>query len=516
MPLTQKLYLPLPEPSLTDNISDLDRIYREVRKRIDVPYLETSICTLRGLARMLRENQWQVTATIYPYDEHCSEVLFLEPGNTCAENYGIAFDIGTTTIVAQLVNLRSGANLGVEASHNQQAKYGEDVISRMIFACSRDGMPSIHQAVIDTVNRLIDNLLEKNNVEPDSVTALTAAGNTTMLHLFMGLEPCTIRLEPYIPTANTLPSTYGSELNLHTHPRAVVNCLPGVSSYVGGDITAGVLASGLSDSPKISALIDIGTNGEIVIGNNEWLVCCSASAGPAFEGSGTKCGMRATRGGIQKVSIEGDRIHYETIGGAKPRGICGSGLIDLIAELFRNGIISANGKFRTDSANGRIRRNEDGVEFVLAGADETETGRDVVVAEQDIDNLIKSKGAILAAMRVLFNSVGLTFGDLEQIFVAGGFGNYLNVEKAIFMGLLPDVPVERVRFIGNSSLIGARMTLLSRHALARVRKLARHMTCLELSVDPSFYDEFVAALFLPHTNMELFPTVKKAMEGRGG
>jgi uncharacterized 2Fe-2S/4Fe-4S cluster protein (DUF4445 family) len=511
MPVSQKLYLSLPKPSLADNLADLDRVYREIRKKIQAPTLEISLTALRGMARLLRENHWEVTATLFPHDEHCIEILSLEPGDTCAENYGIACDIGTTTIVAQLVDLRSGATLGVEASHNRQAKYGEDVISRMVFACGRGGLSPIHGAVIDTVNTLIDTLVEKHGIEASNVTALNAAGNTTMTHLFLGLEPCTIRLDPYIPTANHLPPSFAAELNLHLNPRAVVNCMPGVSAYVGGDITAGVLASGISNSSQISALIDIGTNGEIVMGNNEWLVCCSASAGPAFEGSGTKCGMRATRGAIQKVHIESDQVHYETIAGAKARGICGSGLIDTIAELFRNRIIDPNGKFPKESAHPRVRENEDDMEFVLAGGDETETGKSVVITESDISNLIKSKGAILAAMRVMLNSVGMSFESLERIFVAGGFGNYLDVEKAIFIGLLPDIPPERVKFIGNSSLTGARMGLLSRHALERANTLARQMTYFELSVDPKFYDEFVAALFLPHTDMDLYPSVKRMM-----
>ncbi|MGD8314202.1 MAG: ATP-binding protein, partial [Syntrophobacterales bacterium] len=262
---------------------------------------------------------------------------------------------------------------------------------------------------------------------------------------------------------------------------------------------------------QVSALIDIGTNGEIVIGNDEWLACCSASAGPAFEGSGTKCGMRATKGAIQKVRIQDEEVYYETIGKAKVRGICGSGLIDIIAELYRNRIIDPNGKFPKDSDNPRVRENEAEMEFVLASGDETETGNSVAVTESDISNLIKSKGAILAAMRLLLSSVGMSFLDLERIFVAGGFGNYLDVEKAIFIGLLPDVPPERVQFIGNSSLTGSRMALLSRHALQRANTLARQMTYFELSVDPKFYDEFVAALFLPHTDIEMFPSVQKAM-----
>jgi uncharacterized 2Fe-2S/4Fe-4S cluster protein (DUF4445 family) len=512
MPLTQKLFLSLPEPTLTDNMSDLARIYREIHKHVPAPHLETSLSTLRGLARLLRESSWKVTVTLHSREEHLLQVRSIDPGDTCAENYGIACDIGTTSIVIQLVDLQTGAVRGVEASHNQQAKYGEDVVSRMIFACGRGGMPPIHQAVVDTVNTLIDTLLDKHRVKRSNVTAMCAAGNPTMTHLFLGLEPCTIRLEPYVPTVNFPPTASAAELDLHLHPRAVVVCMPGTASYVGGDITAGVLASGMSTRPEVSALIDIGTNGEIVIGNNEWLVCCSASAGPAFEGAGTRCGMRATRGAIQKVTIDGDRVRYETIGGTAPRGICGSGLIDAIAELFRNRIIDPKGKFFQTGGHSRVRDGEDGWEFVLAADQETETGKGIVITETDIGNLIKSKGAILAAMRVLLKSVGLSFGDLAQIFVAGGFGNYLNLEKAIFIGLLPDVPLEKIRFIGNSSLTGARMALLSRHAYERASTLARQMTYFELSVSPDFMDEFVAALFLPHTDMDLFPSVRQAMD----
>jgi len=280
---------------------------------------------------------------------------------------------------------------------------------------------------------------------------------------------------------------------------------------VGADNGGVLVAEAPYHQDRQMLVIDIGTNGEIVMGNNEWLVCCSASAGPAFEGSGTKCGMRATRGAIQKLHIDTEKVHYETIGGAKARGICGSGLIDAIAELFRNRIIDPSGKFPRDSANPRVQQNEGDMEFVLAHGDETETGKSVVITESDISNLIKSKGAILAAMRLLLNSVGMSFEDLEKVLVAGGFGNYLDVEKAIFIGLLPDIPPERIKFIGNSSLTGARMALLSRHALARANTLARQMTYLELSVDPKFYDEFVAALFLPHTDMDLYPSVKQIM-----
>ena len=461
---------------------------------------------------MLRENDWQVTATIQPQESQCPCLLFLEPGDTSGSNYGIALDIGTTTVAAQLVDLRTGKIFGVEASHNQQSKYGADVISRIIFACSRDGLHPLHKTVRDIVNNLIKQLCEKNSIAKEQITALCAAGNTTMIHLFLGVEPCTIRLEPYIPTANSFPSFAAHELDLYLHPQAVVTCIPGVSSYVGGDITAGVLSSGISNSSEISVLIDIGTNGEIVIGNNEWLMCCSASAGPAFEGGGTKSGMRATRGAIQKVSMAGEDVSYKTVGDAPARGICGSGLIDIIAELFRNRIIDPNGKLVRENNRKRVRIVEDIPEFVLAFAEETGGDRDVVITESDISSLIKSKGAVMAAMQVLLNSVGFTVKDLDRIFVAGGFGNYLDLRNAVTIGLLPDIPLDRVQFIGNSSLSGARMTLLSGHAMQRARQLARHMTYLELSVDATFMDTFVASLFLPHTDLSLFPSVAEEME----
>jgi uncharacterized 2Fe-2S/4Fe-4S cluster protein (DUF4445 family) len=301
------------------------------------------------------------------------------------------------------------------------------------------------------------------------------------------------------------------EIGLHAHRNAVLHTMPCVSSYVGGDITAGVLACGMSDHPHLSALIDVGTNGEIVIGNNEWLVCCSASAGPAFEGGGTRCGMRATRGAVEKVKIRGKSVTYATIANARARGICGSGLIDAIAELLVNRIIDQSGKF-IGFDHPHVRRVDEVPAFVIADADESETGSPVVVTEDDIGNLIKSKGAILAAMKVLLENLGLGFADLKRIYVAGGFGAHLNIEKAIFIGLLPDVPLRRIHFIGNSSLAGARHSLLSTHAFHKAETIARQMTYFELSVHPNFMNEFVAALFLPHTQMELFPSVREKLE----
>jgi uncharacterized 2Fe-2S/4Fe-4S cluster protein (DUF4445 family) len=284
--------------------------------------------------------------------------------------------------------------------------------------------------------------------------------------------------------------------------------MPCVSSYVGGDITAGVYACGMHDHHEISALIDVGTNGEIVIGNNEWLVCCSSSAGPAFEGGGIKCGTKAIAGAIDEIFIDGNHVHYETIGGQKPLGICGSAIIDGIAELLAAGIIDQSGKF-TFFSHPRVRVIDDVPEFVVAREGETATGKPIVISEDDINNLIKSKGAVLAAMRVLLKTLEMDFSDLQKVYVAGGFGAHLDIEKAIFIGLLPDIPKERIRFIGNSSLAGARLALLSTHAFHRAGEIANRMTYIELSVYADFMNEFIAANFLPHTDMELFPMVAK-------
>ncbi len=512
-PLCSKIFLQLPEPSLKDNLSDLERIYRELNRKYPDVKWEADFSCLKNLARLLRENKWQVTALAHMLDPHCYHLRALEPGDTSRQSYGVAIDVGTTTIVTQLVDLRTGQITAVEASHNQQARYGEDVISRMVFACGRGGIDPLKNAVVTTINSLVHSLVTAAGISHADIIVFVAAGNTTMTHLLLGLEPCTIRLEPYIPTAARFPWVRAADVGLVGHPEAMLHCMPCVSSYVGGDITAGVLACGMNDKPELSALIDIGTNGEIVIGNNEWLVCCSASAGPAFEGGGTKCGMRATKGAIQKVRIHGHKVSYETVGGGRAKGICGSGLIDLMAELVAEGIIDQSGKFiRLDHPHVQV---VDGVpEFVVAFPHESETGAAVAITQDDIGNLMKSKAAVLAAMKILLENLGMRFADLERIYVAGGFGAHLDIQKSIRIGLLPDVALDRVQFIGNSSVAGARQCLLSTHAFRKAGAIARQMTYFELSVHPGFMNEFIAALFLPHTDMELFPSVKTYLAER--
>jgi len=505
-PLVRKIYLELPAPTLDDNITDIERVSRELRRKIGWHSYDISFNCLKNLSNMLREHDWKVTATVVK-DKDRYRIQNIEPGNRTRHNYGIAVDVGTTTVVVQLIDLRTGKILAVDGTHNMQAQFGEDVISRMIYACGKDGMNPMHEAIIANINELISTLVQKAEIPSEEITALVAAGNTTMSHFLLNLIPCSIRLEPYVPTADIYPQILAKDIDIHINPWGILETMPSVSSYVGGDIVAGILAAGITDHSKVSVLIDIGTNGEIAIGNSEWLVCCSASAGPAFEGGGTRCGMRATKGAIEKVALSDGNLSYETIGKAKPRGICGSGLIDCISELVKNHIIGSDGKFDRNRDDSRLGFQDDIPHYVIATEDETETGSPIVITETDIDNLIKSKGAVFAAMKCLVDYIGLSFDQLDAIFVAGGFGSYLNIPKAIAIGLLPDIALEKIQFIGNSSLTGARLSLISEDTFEKCLNISKSMTNIELSHYPPFMDEFVAALFLPHTNRKLFPSV---------
>jgi uncharacterized 2Fe-2S/4Fe-4S cluster protein (DUF4445 family) len=506
-PIVRKIYLELPPPTLEDNISDIQRISRELRKKIGWHSFDISLHCIQRLSDILRDHDWKVTATVVR-DKNRYRIQRIEPLNTTSENYGIALDVGTTTVVAQLVDLRTGKMVGVEGAHNLQAQYGEDVISRMIYACGKGGLHPLHEAVVRNINELIEKLARENTISSEGINAIVAAGNTTMSHFLLGLTPCTIRLEPYVPAADVYPQILAEEIGIGINPQGILETIPSVASYVGGDIVAGLMSCGIADHPQVRGLIDVGTNGEIAIGNNEWLVCCSASAGPAFEGGGTRCGMRATRGAIEKVKIHDGQVDYQTIGNGSPRGICGSGLLALIYELVKNGIIASDGKFDRERRDPRLTYEDDIPQYSVVQPDETESGDSIVITESDIENLIKSKGAVFAAIKSLVDYIGVGFDKLETIYVAGGFGNYLDIPKAVAIGLLPDIPQERIQFVGNSSLTGARMCLLSEAALEKCLNISRSMTNIELSNYQPFMDEFVAALFLPHTDRKLFPSVQ--------
>ena len=506
-PMLIEIPLELEPPTLDDSASDLDRLNRGLKKTgcCDVEKFNVGIKVMRELATAMREENWNVTASVIR-KKCANEILNVRPGNGQEKSLGLAIDVGTTSIVVYLVDMTDGSIIAATSGHNRQSACGDDVINRIVCA-EKDGVAKLSRMALSTINNLINEALASVNGNFKDIKNVVIAGNTTMTHLLLKIEPRYIRREPYIPSVSEFPILKAGEIGIKANPIAAVFIIPGPASYVGGDIVAGVLACGMADRPETRALIDVGTNGEIALGNSEWMVCCSASAGPAFEGGGIKNGMRATRGAIERVEIEDGEVRYTTIGKARPRGICGSGLIDLIYGLVKNGIINHDGRFDLSLKNERVVEGEGNPGFVVARAGETESGKDLIVTETDIENIIRSKGAVFAAIKSLVDYVGLGFEDIETFFVAGGFGTYLNIPRAIGIGLLPDIDPERIRFIGNSSLMGARMALLSSHAFERTLKIAKGMTNIELSTYQPFMDEYVAAMFLPHTDSRLFPSV---------
>ena len=517
-PISTKLFLKLPEPSHTDRVSDLERLYRAIRdhRKDDMPIMQTGLSNIRRLGQLLRSSNWQVTVTLGNRNG-TTEIVMIEPSDTSGKNFGMVFDIGTTTLSGQLIDITKRKVLCSKITFNKQASFGADVISRIIYAQAHDGLEVLHHAVIDGMNMIIHECINEHDLSLNDITCCLCAGNTTMIHLLLSVDPTFIRREPYVPTVNFVPVLRAAQAGIKINPRGLLACVPGVSSYVGGDISAGVLACGMDRKDEISLLIDIGTNGEIVLGNKEWLICAAASAGPAFEGSGVACGMRAISGAIQRVTINPKdySLQYETIGGGAARGICGSGYIDLLAEMLKKGVIDKSGKFNHSANNTRIREGEWGKEFVLVFASELNNDtkphdtveNDIVITEADIENLKRAKGAIYAAASLLVKHMDLDFSAVDTIYIAGGFGTYLDIEKSIIIGLLPDVDRKKFSFIGNSSLLGARQALLSMQAYASVQDIAGKMTNLELSVDSQYMDEYMAGLFFPHTQIARFPSV---------
>ncbi len=511
-PLVRKKSLKLSSPSLQDNTADLDRIYRELTGESGFTDYRLELDLVRELPELLRENDWKIElqqADLLTHQE-IIEVSSTEAGSS----YGLAVDIGTTTVVAALLDLEDGSEVGRRGEYNRQSRYGEDVISRINYASKNEkGVQEVNQALIETINELIAELLSREDIDTEQIKILMMAGNTTMVHTLMGADPNNIRRSPFVPNFFMPPVFKAEELGLKVLPQAPVYCFPAVGSFVGGDITSGILASRLHSQEDITMLIDIGTNGEIVVGNQSLLIGCSASAGPAFEGGGISCGIRAMEGAIEQVNFDADyNFQYRTIGNVPPRGVCGSGLIELLATMQQRGIINRSGRYNRELGSDRLRQREDETyEFLLVPAEETDIGEDLVFAENDIKHLLRSKGAVYAGIKIMLDRLSLEEQMLEKVFIAGGFGNYLNIEASIRIGLLPDLPRERFEFIGNSSLKGARRAVLSGEAFKESLELASKMTYLELSSDENskdFMDEFVAAQFIPHTNLSLFPSLE--------
>ncbi len=509
-PPLQKLYFKLPLPTIEENFSDWTRIKLALEKE-KILNPEIKLDTLKKLPYILREKDFEITLTLYhnPIGDKYY-LLDVESGNKVSENLGVAIDLGTTTLQLELIDLTTGKTLTSTSDYNPQISYGEDVISRIEFAKRKDGLKILANKVRERIKDLIEEMLKTIQKSSDHINLISIAGNTVMSHLFLELEPKYLREHPYVPVATDFPLIFAKDLKLPFKESTVVQLAPCKASYIGGDIVAGVLASGMAEEEQLTLFIDLGTNGEIVLGNKEFLMCASCSAGPAFEGGGIKHGMRATSGAIEAVNI--DPVSFEpmilTIGRKPPKGICGSGIISLLANLLRVGLIDKGGKFVRDAKTPRVREGEDGWEYVVVWREDSAIDRDIVFTENDIENVIRAKGAMFAGYQILLESVGLNFEDLERVYLAGTFGNYIDLEEAITIGLLPNISREKFFFLGNTSLEGAKISMLYKDSLLKMEKIVNMMTNIELSVYPKYMEYYMAALFLPHTDERLFSSVK--------
>jgi uncharacterized 2Fe-2S/4Fe-4S cluster protein (DUF4445 family) len=513
-PLVRKVYVELSEPTLSNNTADHERLNEAVCKKINVCSMQMGLKIMKALPEILRKNDYKVTATL-GLRRDVAEIMDVEGGNTEHKNFMIIVDMGTTTIVAHLVDANTMDTLDARACFNSQGIYGREVTRRMMSA-ERKGNQELQHLLVEDINRLIRALAESNQIILKEITAVICAGNSAMGHFLLGLPVYNIRRYPYVATTVEPPPLRAAEVGIQINPRGLLYSLPGISAWVGSDITAGMLATEIHEKDEISLLIDIGTNGEIVIGNKDWIVAASASAGPALEGASVECGMRAEPGAVESVMIKNGNISYNTIGGLPPKGICGSGIIDLVSALLKKNIINRAGEFIDKNSPNVVV--VDGIKrYILAqsGMPKNKSGKDkkdqggrsvwsVYITESDIENVITAKAAIFAAIKILLKRLNLNFSDINHFYLAGAFGNYINVENAIAIGLIPNVQRGKITFVGNTSISGAKIAAFYQEAFYKIAELRHATTYYDLMGANDYVEEFQKALFLPHTDIEIF------------
>ncbi len=504
-PIVKYINISAPIPKLSDNLADIDRLKRALLTETSGRPLTTPFAQVSNVAAAFRQAKFSGTAVINDLSDRLELVDFVEtPGPLAA----MALDLGSTHLEASLLDLQNGETLAHAHGENSQIAFGADILSRIHFAARPKGLAKLHEAVLGNINDLARQLARQADLAPREIRALTVSGNPTMTHLFLNLDPSHICREPYIPLINAPDICYGRELGLDIHPAAPVFIMPGVGSYFGGDLISGIMASGVDEREQTCMLIDVGTNAEVVLGNKDWLMACAGAAGPALEGGVAQMGMRAGAGAIEHISITpgSGTLTYETIDGSPARGICGSGIIDLVAALYLTGIIDLRGKFRPGKGS-RLHKDAEGWSYIVVPGTETADGRAIELNQVDLDAMMRSKAAMYAILTTLVSQVGVSFAELDKIYVAGAFGRHISPRQAITLGMLPDLPLETYVPIGNSSLRGAEKALLSGQARARCQKIRRNITYIELNVNQEFMLRFSGAKFIPHTDKSLFPSV---------
>jgi len=513
-PLVEKFYIIMPKPSLQDLRTDFERLNESLKEIYNLKELEIPLELLKTLPLRLRAANWKVTVTVW----NKKKIMSIEPGNTTQRIYGIAIDIGTSKIIGYLVNLLDGKVVATHFVENPQIAYGEDIISRISHVMETpQTLEEIHSLAIKAVNEIILKCCEKAGIKQTDIYEAVVVGNTAMHHFFLGINPKYLALSPYVPAIGNSVNVEAKELKINIHPHGNIHVLPVIAGFVGADAVGDILATRIFESEKIRLTIDIGTNTEIVLGNKDELFTTSCASGPAFEGMHITHGMKAVEGAIEKVRIDPEtfEVYYETIGDKEPVGICGSAMVDIVAEMFKSGLIDRKGKFNINKDTKRFQKMNGKYSFIIAKPNETKSGTSIVVTQSDIREIQLAKAAIYTGCSTLMRKRNIPIDLINKIFVAGAFGNYLNIENAITIGLLPDVPLSKIEFVGNAAGSGAIMSLISKEEREKAGEVARRTKYVELAIDPNFHVELAASMYLPHKNLNEFPTVKKILEKRG-
>jgi uncharacterized 2Fe-2S/4Fe-4S cluster protein (DUF4445 family) len=513
-PSVRKYYVELEPPSLADPSPDLSRLLWGIQKT-GGPLAEKMYAPLemlREIPAMLRHSDWKVTGTIALVPGGY-RLIDLQENNTAKRLYGAAVDLGSTTVVVYLWDLVSGNVIGVASNYNKQISCGEDILARVNFA-RKNGLTKLQSLAAESINTALTAASDTAGIDRDDIYEVVVAGNTVMTHMLLGIDPAYMIAEPYVPVVRRALSVAANRLGIACNPNGGVFLFPAVSDFIGGDIIADILSSGMNEREEVSLLIDIGTNFEVVLGNRDWMFSCAGAAGPALEGAEVLFGMRANPGAIDQITIEPGTLNpaYTTINAVRPRGLTGSGLIDLLAGLFSYCVIDRNGRINTGIHNPRIKKGLHFPEFVVVWAKDTDIGKDIVITENDIKNLIMSKASVHAACVTLMKEAGISRHDISAIYFAGAFGNYLNKKNATIIGLIPEIPYDHIKNIGNGSVTGANIALINRRKRKTLDEIAHRIAYIELNAEPAFMDEYTSSAFLPHTDLSLFPQVQKLLD----
>jgi uncharacterized 2Fe-2S/4Fe-4S cluster protein (DUF4445 family) len=502
-PNVKKVHVRIPQPTLNDVLPDSERLILALRHGEQFSDLRIDPDLLPALPRLLRECAWDITAVLPTPGQVCA----LEKGDTTSQMYGYAVDIGTSKLVGVLVDLTTGETLNTLFVENPQLVFGEDIMSRMSFAMkAQENSLKLKSSLLSAINQLLERSCSKAQITPSQVYEVVVVGNTVMHHFLLGIESRYLALSPYVPALKGAINLHAKDVGVISHPHANVHVLPLIAGYVGADAVADVLASGIWKSDELSFLLDIGTNTELFVGTRNHIVSCSCASGPAFEGAHIRQGMKAVHGAIERVRIEPStlNVEYETVGSEKPVGICGSGILDAVAELLRRHVIDMKGRFQKIESNRLIEISGERA-FILARNDETSTGDPVVVTQKDIGEVQLAKAAIHAGCSVLLRRVGVKATDLRHLYIAGSFGNYVNPTSAKLLGLIPEVPTEIIEFVGNTAIAGAKMCLTSAEMREEAKAIGEEVRYIELGADPSFSKDFAASMYLPHQDASLYP-----------